>query len=100
MKKALIFTGGAVALVFLAGCVEETGSTSVSTPAPMPNDLNDFVGARAGQAEGGLRAMGYEPIRSEGLTTYWFNRSSGVCAAITTSEGRYSNINTIPAEDC
>lgn len=91
---------GAVALAALAGCVEDTGSTSVSTAAPLPSDLNDFVGARAGQAEGGLRTLGYEPIRSEGLTTYWFNRSTGVCAAITTSDGRYANINTVPAEDC
>ena len=100
MSAVFRATAGAVALVALAGCVENTGSTSVSTAAPFPGDLGDFVGARAGQAEGGLQARGYELVRSDGLTGYWFNRSTGVCAAITTSDGRYSNINTVPAEDC
>ncbi len=62
--------------------------------------LADFVGARGGQAEGGLRALGFEDIRSEGLVTYWFNRATGTCAQITTSDGVYSDIKLLPAEDC
>jgi len=63
-------------------------------------DLTSFEGARAGQAENGIRALGYEPIRSRGLTTYWFNRSTGACAEITTSDGRYSSVTMLSAEDC
>jgi len=62
--------------------------------------LADFVGARGGQAEGGLTALGFEAIRSDGLVTYWFNRETGVCAQITTSDGVYSDITLLPAEDC
>ncbi|MGG7643736.1 hypothetical protein ACQ5SP_02860 [Rhodovulum sp. YNF3179] len=62
--------------------------------------LADFVGARGGQAEGGLTALGFEVIRSEGLVSYWFNRETGVCAQITTSDGVYSDITILPAEDC
>ena len=90
---------GAVALVALAGCIEDTGS-AIAPANPGTGDLSDFVGARAGQAEGGLQARGYELIRSQGLTSYWFNRATGSCAAITTAEGRYSDITMLPAEDC
>ncbi|WP_261400080.1 hypothetical protein [Leisingera daeponensis] len=62
--------------------------------------MTAFEGARAGQAEGGLMALGYEPIRSEGLTTYWFNRDSGACARITTADGRYSDVTMLPSADC
>ncbi|SDK64634.1 hypothetical protein [Aliiruegeria lutimaris] len=91
---------GVVVLVALAGCVEDTGSASAPASTGGAGDLSDFVGARAGQAEGGLQARGYELIRSEGLTSYWFNRSTGSCAAITTADGRYSDIAMLPAEDC
>ena len=65
-----------------------------------PTDVTAFEGARAGQAEGGLQALGFEAIRSEGLTTFWFNRDTGACARITTSDGRYSEVVMLPAEDC
>jgi hypothetical protein len=48
----------------------------------------------------GIQNLGYERVRTKGLTAYWFNRETGACAAITTSEGRYSNIEMLPAEDC
>lgn len=95
---------GATALVALAACVEDSGSSSApvqGTPAVgSSTDVTSFEGARAGQAEGGLMALGYEAIRSEGLTTYWFNRATGACARITTSDGRYSDVTMLPAEDC
>lgn len=82
----------------LAGCVE---TTEPAKPAVgTSSDLSAFQGARAGQAEMGITNLGYELIRSEGLTSYWFNRETGACAAITTSNGRYSNIDMLPAEDC
>ncbi len=100
MSNTLIMMAAAVALVAVAGCVEDTGSASAPASTGGAGDLSDFVGARAGQAEGGLQARGYELIRSEGLTSYWFNRATGSCAAITTADGRYSNITMLPAEDC
>ncbi|WP_306132944.1 hypothetical protein [Roseivivax marinus] len=93
-------------LALLAGCVEETSAPSEQPTAQgMPSvgsstDVTSFEGARAGQAEGGLMALGYESIRSEGLTTYWFNRDTGACARITTNQGRYSDVTMVPAEDC
>ncbi len=99
-SKATIAVAG---LFALAGCVEDDGSSSSATGAPTvgsSTDVSSFEGARAGQAEGGLRNLGYQPIRSQGLTTWWFNRSTGACARITTSDGRYSDVTMLPAEDC
>ncbi|QPZ91012.1 hypothetical protein [Thioclava electrotropha] len=78
------------------GAPQESGMPSVGSPT----DLTDFVGAPAGQAEGGLQALGFDSIRSEGLTTFWFNRETGACAKITTSDGKFSEITMLPAEDC
>ena len=72
-----------------------------SAPANVASDdLSAFQGARAGQAEGGLRARGYELVRTEGLTAYWFNRGTGSCARIVTSDGRYSSVTMVPAGRC
>ena len=101
MTNTLKLSALSVGLIALAGCVEDTGSTAPGTPSVgSSTDLTAFEGARAGQAEMGVQNLGYELIRSEGLTSYWFNRDTGACAAITTSDGRYSNITMLPAEDC
>ena len=85
----------------LAACVEDTGSASSGQPAVgSSSDLSAFQGARAGQAEMGIQNLGYERIRSDGLTSYWFNRDTGACAEIITSDGRYSAIIMLPAGDC
>ncbi|SHG76424.1 hypothetical protein [Marivita hallyeonensis] len=87
------------ALAAVAGCVETT--ETVGQPAVgSASDLSAFEGARAGQAEMGIQNLGYELIRTEGLTAYWFNRETGACAEITTSDGRYSDVTMLPAEDC
>ncbi|WP_135506431.1 hypothetical protein [Roseovarius aestuariivivens] len=102
MKPLKLFVGLA-SIAALAGCVEDSGSSAPAQGTPSvgsSSDVTSFQGARAGQAEGGLRALGYEPIRSQGLTTYWFNRDTGACAEITTSDGRYSSVTMVPAEDC
>ncbi|WP_108263620.1 hypothetical protein [Mangrovicoccus ximenensis] len=89
-----------LAAATLAGCVEETGSSAGTPAVGSSSDLSSFEGARAGQAEMGIQNLGYEPIRSQGLTTWWFNRSTGACARITTADGRYSDVTMLPAEDC
>ena len=80
-------------------------SARVSPPKAVPligsnTDLTPFEGARAGQAEMGITALGYELVRSEGLTSYWANADTGVCARITTSNGRYSEVVMVAETNC
>ncbi len=63
-------------------------------------DLTVFEGTRERQAKMGIQNLGEELLRTEGLTAYWFNQNTGTCSAITTSKGRYSNVNILPGEDC
>ena len=100
MKTILMI--GTVALASLAGCIEYGEETpQTGTPAVGSKyDLTAFEGARAGQAEMGIMNLGYEWIRSKGLTSWYFNRETGACAKITTSNGRYSDVTMLPAEDC
>ncbi len=89
----------ATAALALTACVEET--PSAGQPAVgSASDLSSFEGARAGQAEMGIQSLGYELVRSDGLTNYWFNRDTGACAEITTADGRYSSVSMLPAGDC
>lgn len=83
----------------LAGCVEETRSTGMPAVGSS-SDLSSFEGARAGQAEMGVEKLGYELIRTQGLTQYWFNRSTGACAEIMVGDGRYQSVRMLPAGDC
>ena len=94
--KYLAFLGAAISL---SACVQDSGA--VSPPAVgNTSDLSSFEGAKAGQAEMGIQNLGFEPVRSEGLTTYWFNRDTGACSRITTSNGRYSDVTMLPSGDC
>lgn len=89
-----------LAIASVAGCVETTTTTPEQPAVGSSTDLTAFEGARAGQAEKGIQNLGYKLVRIDGLTAYWFNRDTGACAAITTAEGRYSNVDMLPAEDC
>jgi hypothetical protein len=90
-----------LALITLAACDAPSPSAEPAQPAVgSSTDLTAFEGARAGQAEMGITNLGYELIRSEGLTSFWFNRATGACARITTADGRYSDVAMLPAEDC
>ena len=89
----------AVAILPLAACVEDTGSGGAPAVGST-SDLSAFQGAKAGQAENGIRNLGYELIRTDGLTQYWFNRSTGACAELTVGDGRYQSVNMLPAQDC
>ena len=91
---------GTIGLAALAGCVEDTGSSGGQPAFGSSSDLSSFEGARAGQAEMGIQNLGYELIRTEGLTQYWFNRSTGACAAMTVGDGRYQSVTMLPAQDC
>jgi hypothetical protein len=111
MKKHFGLIGGLAAMAALAGCVVATdGGSAQQQPATPPaqsaptvgsaSDLSAFQGARAGQAEMGIQNLGYEPIRTQGLTTWWFNRETGACARIRTANGRYEEVTMLPAGDC
>ena len=103
MQIGLKILPAIAALLSLSACVEDTGSSAPSSGVPSvgsSSDLSAFVGARAGQAEMGIQNLGYELIRTDGLTAYWFNRQTGACAQIVTADGRYSAVNMLPAEDC
>lgn len=93
-------TAAALCVAALAGCVEEAEYEASAPMVGSASDLSSFQGAKAGQAEMGIQNLGYEAIRTEGLTTWWFNRSTGACARIVTSDGRYSQVDMLPAEDC
>jgi hypothetical protein len=92
---------GLLAAVALAACDDGGGADMDGSTPPAPQtDLTYLEGSRAGQAEMNITNQGYELVRSDGSTNFWFNRASGSCAAIATSDGRYSNIDMLPSGDC
>jgi hypothetical protein len=102
MKLTIKLACGGIALFALGACVEDTGTASETGRPSVGSeyDVSEFEGARAAGGESGLRALGYEPVRTEGLTSWWFNRATGACARVTTSNGRYSDVTMLPSEDC
>ena len=83
----------------VSACVETTEQPATQSPGDA-SDLAGFVGAKGGQAEGGLQARGYSLVRTEGLTAYWYNPSNTTCARIVTSDGRYSSVTGVPLANC
>jgi hypothetical protein len=84
----------------LAACVGNTQAPTGQPALGSASDLSAFQGARAGQAEMGIQNLGYELIRTQGLTQYWFNRSTGACAELKVGDGRYQSVRMLPADDC
>jgi hypothetical protein len=100
MKKAFHIISAVAALAALSACVEDSGTTAGLPEVGNATDITSFQGARAGQSEMGIQALGYEAVRTEGLTTYWLNRGTGACAQIVTSDGRYSSVVMVPTSSC
>lgn len=99
MTTAMKLAGGLSALGLLAGCVESApppGQPAVGSST----DLTPFQGARAGQAEGGIRALGYELAWQRGLTSYYYNAQTGACAEVVTSDGRYASVRMMASSVC
>ncbi len=65
-----------------------------------PAALNDFVGSRAGQAEGDLVRRGYVLRKSAGLNSFWEETASGGCVSIITDDGRYQSFVYTAPEAC
>lgn len=100
MNKLVI--GIFISALLLAGCEStKPGSpTTMTTGTGSTNDLDDLVGARAGQAEEALVNKGYVLARTEGLTAFWWNEATQACARIVTNDGRYESIDTTSRTDC
>jgi hypothetical protein len=96
----LKFATLAIVTLPLAACDEKASVPAGKPMAGSASDLSVFEGARAGQAEMGIRNLGYELIRTQGLTQFWFNRSTGACAELRVGDGRYQSVRMLPAEDC
>lgn len=66
--------------------------------------LEDMIGARAGQAENGVRARGYELIRADRgddrSYTYWWSAARRQCVTIATMDGRYASVTPTLPPDC
>ncbi|WP_428627501.1 hypothetical protein [Sphingopyxis sp.] len=81
-------------------------STAVSVPAIAQSapDVADLVGARGAGGETQLLARGYEARQSNTVRdqryTFWWNQRTGRCISVATTDGRYSAIIGVPAENC
>jgi hypothetical protein len=69
-------------------------------PGQTPAALNDFVGAKAGQAEGDLVRRGYVLRKSAGLNSYWEETATGGCVSIVTNDGRYQSLVYVVSSAC
>lgn len=70
-----------------------TAGPSVAHPPP---ELADYVGARAGQAEGGLTNLGYENV----MGSYWWNAGEGVCVHMPVSQGKFKSVDIVKPGNC
>jgi hypothetical protein len=84
----------------LIGGSSNNSSSSKNTPSNLygqtPRNLQDLVGAKAGQAEGQLKSRGYSYRNTQewdgGKTSYYVENNTGYCVEVGTVEGRYSTI--------
>ena len=69
-------------------------------PGQTPAALNDFVGSKAGQAEGDLVRRGYVLRKTAGLNSYWEETATGGCVSIVTNDGRYQSLVYVVPQAC
>jgi hypothetical protein len=81
---------------------QNQGYNNATQPVPgqTPAALNDFVGSRAGQAEGDLVRRGYVLRKSAGLNSYWEETATGGCVSIVTNDGRYQSLVYVVPSAC
>ena len=78
--------------------------SAASALAQAPSGLSDLVGIRGSSGETQMEARGYAliktiPVRDQ-KWSYWWSRDQGQCVQVATSDGRYSAINQVPAQNC
>ncbi|MGH6761978.1 MAG: hypothetical protein ACRECW_10390 [Phyllobacterium sp.] len=116
MKHHIQLTVLASILLAVAGC--QTSGTQAPAPAatapagPLPaagaivaaggppGDIADLVGARGSSGETQLTARGYRLAGSQGLTAFWWNETTQVCARVVTANGRYRTVEVTNPGDC
>ena len=75
--------------------IQDSGyNNNVVQPVPgqTPAALNDFIGSKAGQAEGDLVRRGYVLRKTVGLNSFWEETATGGCVSIVTGDGRYQSL--------
>lgn len=81
-----------------------TSNTAQVRVGESVSDLEDLVGARAGQAENTLRDRGYVQVKAtqqaDSAYSNWRETRTGNCVAIRTTDGRYAAIVYAPKADC
>lgn len=100
MKRILVLSAVTLAI---AGCQTDPqpmNSPIVSSAPGVPSDIADLVDARAAGGETQLMARGYTLARTAGLTAYWWNAGTGVCAQVVTGDGRYQSVDAASRNDC
>ncbi|SON53906.1 hypothetical protein HDIA_0365 [Hartmannibacter diazotrophicus] len=86
--------------VAVAGC-QDAGTTSQAPSLINPSPgLTDLTGARASSGEMALTSRGYSLAEQKGLTSYYWNATSGTCAEVVTGDGRYQSVSTVSPAQC
>lgn len=77
---------------------------STLAQAQTPPDLSDLVGARGAGGETQMQARGYELVRSTRVRdqswTFWWSNAQRACVAVSTANGRYASLQTVPEQNC
>lgn len=72
--------------------------------AQTPPDVEDLVGARGAGGETQLQSRGYEQRDSNTVRdqrfTFWWNAKRSQCISVSTMDGRYASIQSVPAANC
>ena len=75
---------------------KKKGETPENLYSTVPPELEDLVGARAGQAQGDLESRGYTHKNTVtwdgGKSAYYVENKTGYCVEVGTVEGRFSSI--------
>lgn len=94
MRTALIPTA-----VLIASALTAPAALAQSAP-----DLTDLVGARASGGETQLEARGYRFVTTNVVRdqkfSFWWSERQRRCVSVTTMDGRYSAIQSVPAANC
>lgn len=91
---------------FARGLASVTAASLALSPAlaKSASNMQDLVGARAGQAEGTFSQRGWTYVTGNKTDYeshgYWWNASRKDCIKVTTRDGRYSAIADASAGDC
>ncbi len=77
---------------------------SSSVCAQTPSEVEDLVGARGAGGETQLMSRGYEQRDSNTVRnqrfTFWWNSKRSQCISVSTMDGRYASIQSVPIANC